>query len=127
MVAPPLMAAIASERPLGTPWALTAAALFAVAIAIGAVYLAPAYTNEQPLRRYVRALQDGDAPNATWEVASVEPGLDLGPGAPAGWTPASGHGDGLGRALGTLRLSVRVSNDRPLARRRPRLGQCLQP
>jgi hypothetical protein len=90
MVVPPLVAAIASEQPLGKPLALTAAASFAVAIAIGAVYLAPAYTNEQPLRRYVRALQDGEAPNATWEVASVEPGLDLGPGAPAGWTPASG-------------------------------------
>ncbi len=90
MVVPPLVAAIASERPLRNPWALTAAALLVVAIAIGAVYLTPAYTNEQPLRRYVRALQDGDAPNATWEVASVEPGLDLGPGAPAGWTPPSG-------------------------------------
>jgi hypothetical protein len=90
MVMPPLVAAIASERPLRKPWALTTAALFAVAVAIGAVYLTPAYTNEQPLRRYVRALQDGDAPNATWEVASVEPGLDLGPGAPAGWTPPSG-------------------------------------
>jgi hypothetical protein len=90
MVAPPLVAILASERPLGNPWAITAALLFAVAIAIGAVYRAPAYTNGEPLRRYVRALQDGDAPSATWEVASVEPGLDLGPGAPAGWTPATG-------------------------------------
>jgi peptidase M28-like protein len=89
MVAPPLVAIIASERPLGNPWAITAGLLFAVAIAIGAVYLAPAYTNREPLRRSVRALQDGDAPNATWEVASVEPGLDLGPGAPGGWTLAT--------------------------------------
>jgi hypothetical protein len=90
MILPPLVAAITTERPLGNPWALTAAASLAVAIAIGAVYLAPAYTSEQPLRRHVRALQDGDAPNATWEVASVEPGLDLGPGAPSGWARASG-------------------------------------
>jgi Peptidase family M28 len=90
MVFPPLLAAITTERRLGNPWALTSGGLFAVAIAIGAVYVAPAYTNEQPLRRHVRALQDGDAPNAIWEVASVEPGLDLGPGAPSGWTPASG-------------------------------------
>lgn len=90
MVAPPLVAIIASERPLGNPWAITTALLFAVAIAIGAVYRAPAYTYGEPLRRYVRALQEGDAPNATWEVASVEPGLDLAPGAPGGWTPASG-------------------------------------
>jgi hypothetical protein len=90
MVAPPLVAIIASERPLENPWAVTATLLFALAIAIGAVYRAPAYTNGEPLRRYVRALQDGEAPNATWEVASVEPGLDLGLGAPDGWTPAAG-------------------------------------
>jgi hypothetical protein len=90
MVAPPLVAIVASEQPLGNPWAITAGSLFAVAIAIGAVYRAPAYTNGEPLRRYVRALQDGEAPNATWEVASVEPGLDLGLGAPDGWTPAAG-------------------------------------
>jgi hypothetical protein len=101
MVAPPLVAIIASERPLRNPWAITAGLLFAVAIAIGAVYLAPAYTNREPLRRSVRALQDGDAPNATWEVASVEPGLDLGPGAPGGWTlatdPVTASGVPLGR------------------------------
>jgi hypothetical protein len=89
MVAPPLIAIIASDRPLGNPWGITAALLFAVAIAIGAVYMAPAYTNSEPLRRSVRAVQDGDAPTATWEVASVEPGLDLGAGAPAGWMPAT--------------------------------------
>ena len=33
-----------------------------------------------------RAVQEGDGP-AVWEVASVEPGLDLGDGAPADWTP----------------------------------------
>jgi hypothetical protein len=89
MIAPPLVAITASDRPLGNPWAITAGLLFAVAIAIGAVYMAPAYTNSEPLRRSVRAVQDGDAPTATWEVASIEPGLDLGAGAPAGWTPST--------------------------------------
>ena len=41
---------------------------------------------DQPLRRVVRALQEADRPPAQWEVASLEPGLDLAPGAPAGWT-----------------------------------------
>ena len=55
-----------------------------------AAYAAPAYTQEQPLRRYARAFQDADSPTATWEVASVEPGLDLAPGAPGEWTPTDG-------------------------------------
>ena len=100
MVAPPLIAIVASDRPLGNPWGITAALLFAVAIAIGAVYMAPAYTNSEPLRRSVRAVQDGDAPTATWEVGSVEPGLDLGAGAPAGWMPAGDALAASGVALG---------------------------
>ena len=100
MIVPPLAAVVTTERPLRQPWLVTTAMLFALAIALGGVYLAPAYTAEQPLRRHVRALQDGDAPNATWEVASVEPGLDLGPGAPAGWAPASGSVTASGVPLG---------------------------
>ncbi len=53
----------------------------------GLAYMAPAYTNEEPLRRVARAFQDGDGP-ALWEIGSVEPGLDLGDGAPPGWRPA---------------------------------------
>ena len=52
----------------------------ALAATIGAAYQAPAYTYEQPLRRHVRALQETAATEATWEVASVEPGLDLAAG-----------------------------------------------
>ena len=91
MVMPPLIAVVASERPLRRPWMVTALILLLVAVALGAAYMAPAYTSEQPLRRYVRALQDGDATTATWEVASVEPGLDLGPNAPGAWTPTGGE------------------------------------
>jgi hypothetical protein len=34
----------------------------------------------------VRAVQEADGSSAIWEVASIEPGLDLGAGAPGGWT-----------------------------------------
>ena len=71
------------------PWVLTSLLLLATAAASTAAYVAPAYTSEEPLRRHVRALQDGNAATATWEVASVEPGLDLNPDAPAGWMPAT--------------------------------------
>ena len=90
MVAPPFIAVVATARPLARPWAITTLVLLALAATFGAAYAAPAYTNEQPLRRYVRAMQDGDAPKAIWEVASVEPGLDLAPDAPGVWTPTDG-------------------------------------
>jgi hypothetical protein len=60
-----------------------------------AAYLAPAYTSEQPLRRVVRAVQDDDAPAAIWEIASVEPGVDLNPDAPSGWMPVTTAATGL--------------------------------
>ena len=90
MVVPPLVATFASARPLFRPWLVTAFLLLGVAVATGAAWMAPAYTSEQPLRRYVRALQDGDAPQAIWDIASVEPGIDLGEAAPGGWMPAAG-------------------------------------
>lgn len=90
MVVPPFVAAIATPRPLLRPSLLSAVCLLSIAIAAGFAYAAPAYTYEQPLRRQVRALQEADGQIATWEVGSVEPGLDLGPGAPGGWTRQSG-------------------------------------
>jgi hypothetical protein len=90
MVVPPLIAVVAGERPLPKPWAATALIFVALAATFGAAYAAPAYTHDQPLRRFVRALQEGDAPTAIWEVASVEPGLDLTLDAPGEWTPTDG-------------------------------------
>ncbi len=90
MVVPPLIAVVAVARPLPKPWAITATMFVALAVTFSAAYTAPAYTHEQPLRRYVRALQEGEAPTATWEVASIEPGLDLAPDAPGEWTPTGG-------------------------------------
>jgi hypothetical protein len=85
VLAPPFIAAVAATRPLLRPSLLTALGLFSVAGAGGYAYGAPAYTREQPQRRTVRALQEADEPGALWEVASLEPGLDLATGAPAGW------------------------------------------
>ena len=87
MVVPPLVALLAPERRLARPSLVTAGLLLASAAAALAAYVAPAYTADQPLRRHVRAVQDGQ--HTVWEVASIEPGLDLGDGAPEGWKPAS--------------------------------------
>jgi hypothetical protein len=90
MVVPPLLAIVVATRPLLRPSILTVVLLLAVVVTAALAYAAPAYTYEQPLRRVVRAFQEGDGQTATWEVGSSEPGLDLGAGAPQGWAVASG-------------------------------------
>jgi hypothetical protein len=89
MVIPPFLAAAASPAPLLRPSLATGLALAAVAGTSIAAWLAPAYTYEQPLRRYARVIQEPGAANAVWQVGSLEPGLDLGEGAPGGWTTAA--------------------------------------
>lgn len=86
MVGPPFIAAVAATRPLVRPSLISALGLLWIAVAAGSAYLSPAYTYEQPQRRSVRALQEGGAAEATWEVSGIEPGLDLREGAPSGWT-----------------------------------------
>lgn len=88
MVAPPLFAATARPTPMLRPSLATALVLAGVAVTIMAAWLAPAYTPEQPLRRYARAIQEPGAAGSRWRVGSLEPGLDLGDGAPSGWTRA---------------------------------------
>jgi hypothetical protein len=85
MVVPPFIAIAAAVTPLVRPSLVTAALLIAVAVTMGAAYFAPAYTYERPQRRVARAIVEPDAPTATYEVASQEPGLDLDTGAPGGW------------------------------------------
>jgi hypothetical protein len=70
------------------PWIAAAVLSVAVTVAAVAAYVAPAYTEDAPLRREVRALQEHGSDTAVWEVGSLEPGLDLRPEAPGGWTPA---------------------------------------
>jgi peptidase M28-like protein len=86
MIAPPLIAIIARPAPIRRPALVTALCLTMIAIATGVAALAPAYTYERPQRRHVRALQEPDSPTAIWEIASIEPGIDLAIGAPIGWT-----------------------------------------
>jgi hypothetical protein len=88
MLMPPLVAALARTERLRFPKLATAACLLAVAATAKFAHMAPAYTNEEPLRRVARAVQEGDGP-AIWDVGSVEPGVDLAEGAPAGWMPAA--------------------------------------
>ena len=87
MVAPPFIAAAASERRLLRPAALTVLCLLAIAVSVGLAYTAPAYTAAQPLRRDVRAFQDDGAGVSLWQVGSHEPGLDVADGGPADWKP----------------------------------------
>lgn len=86
MIVPPVFAAAASPTPLLRPTLATAFALAAVAVTSISAWMAPAYTYEQPLRRYARVIQEPGAARAVWQVGSLEPGLDLGDGAPGGWT-----------------------------------------
>lgn len=86
MVVPPFVASVAAPRPLRRPGLVTALLLLATVTGGVLAYVAPAYTSEQPLRRYARALQEPGGATATWEVASTEPGLDLEAAAPSGWS-----------------------------------------
>jgi hypothetical protein len=89
VLVPPAVGTFAAARRLVRPWIMTVVALFAIAVTAGVAYEAPAYTPDAPLRRTVRALQASGAAPSVWEVASIEPGLDLAPGAPAGWQRVS--------------------------------------
>jgi hypothetical protein len=90
MVVPPLIAIVAGTQPVKRPSFVTALCLLTIALTAGLAAVAPAYTYDRPLRRHIRALQETNDESATWEVASLEPGLDLAAGAPAGWTRQSG-------------------------------------
>ena len=92
MLVPPLVATITKTKAFVRPSLETALCLLAIAVTAGVAYVAPAYTNEEPLRRAARAVQDGDGP-AIWDVGSVEPGIDLVEGALSGWTTAVGAPD----------------------------------
>ena len=77
-------------RPLLRPSLMTALLLLAVSVTAGAARTSrPAYTYEQPLRRYVRALQEAAAPARRLGGRVGRAGLDLGDGAPGGWTPSA--------------------------------------
>ena len=85
MIMPPLVAIAIRSTPVGRPALISAVCLVAIAVATGAAVLAPAYTYEHPLRRHVRALQEPGSTMSVWEIGSIEPGVDVNPGAPPGW------------------------------------------
>lgn len=85
LLLPPLLGVTLGRTPLVRPALATAVALLAVAVAAGLAWTAPAYTTERPLRRTARYVEDATTGRAFLEVGAVEPGLDLGLDAPAGW------------------------------------------
>ena len=89
MVVPPFVAAMAATTPLVRPSLVSAALLVAVVVAAGFAYAAPAYTFDQPQRRQLRVMTEPSAATSTYEVGSLEPGLDLDADAPSGWYRAT--------------------------------------
>ena len=89
MVVPPFIAAVAATKPLMRPSLVSTALLVAVVVTAGLAYAAPAYTYDQPQRRYIRVMTEPGASTSTFEVGSQEPGLDLDAGAPGGWYRAT--------------------------------------
>lgn len=111
MIAPPLLAAIATPRPLVRPALETGLLLAAIAATGMNAWLAPAYTREQPLRGTLRVLQEAGASESIWQVGSIEPGFDFGRGAPGGWTTAVPEARSI--PWGTLGLPFTFSTPAP--------------
>jgi hypothetical protein len=89
MVGPPFVAAAGAPNALLRPSLVTTVLLVVVVVTAGYAYTAPAYTYNQPQRRYLRVLTEPDATTSTYEVGSQEPGLDLDANAPGGWYRAT--------------------------------------
>jgi len=85
MLVPPLLAMSAGVRPFVRPVFVSSFLLTAVAVTWGFAWAAPAYTYNEPQRRLARVFVEPGAATATYDVASLEPGLDLEAGAPGGW------------------------------------------
>ncbi|HEX2443795.1 MAG TPA: M28 family peptidase [Vicinamibacterales bacterium] len=89
MLGPPMVAIVIGRRRLLRPAGATAVALAAGAGTLAWAWMAPAYTAERPLRREARYVHDAASGRASLEVASLEPELDIGTGAPSGWAAVS--------------------------------------
>jgi peptidase M28-like protein len=91
MVGPPVVTIAATpERRLKRPSVISALLMVALAVTAALAYASPAYDYSHPARRQVQFVQDGARGQGYWEVAGLEPGLDLlhTPESPADWHPA---------------------------------------
>jgi hypothetical protein len=86
MIVPPFIATVLSVQPLLRPSMITGLLLAATAVTGVVAYRAPAYTPLNPQRREAAIIIDSSTAGAVYEVGGQEPGLDLAPGAPGGWT-----------------------------------------
>ena len=86
MIVPPIIATVAVVRPILRPSFITALLLALTVITAVAAYRAPAYTPHNSQRREARVIIEPSKTAAVYEVGGQEPGLDLAPGGPTGWT-----------------------------------------
>lgn len=85
---PPFIATVAAGSPgLARPSIFTAFSIIALAATGMAAYFGDAYSDDRPLRRYARYVQDDGMKTAMWEIAGNEPGLDVVPTGDLQWTP----------------------------------------
>ena len=80
MVVPPFVlvaSVVGYERRLFLCPTLARVVMLAFGVAAWLAYVAPAYSEGQPLRRYVRYVQHETAGRAVWEVGSNEPSLGV--------------------------------------------------
>ncbi len=85
-VAPPFIAIITETARAMRPSFVTAILMVIVAAAGGYAYVAEAYTHARPQHRHFRVIVPAGSTTATYEIASLEPGIDVEEGAPRGWT-----------------------------------------
>ncbi len=102
MLVPPGLAAFHSETTAVRAW-MHRATLVAASLCAVATFIAPAYSFDRPLRRFVRYVHDEAAGGATWEVGSLESdlGLEATDQTPHGWesVDASSAANGRWRGL----------------------------
>jgi len=89
-IVPPLLALVAHRDSHLLPRPLSGLMLvLALVLACAWCWFAPAYTDERPLQRQIRYVNDINASQSYWEMGGNEPGLDIARDAPVagGWHP----------------------------------------
>ena len=87
-VVPPFIAfATSGSAGLGRPQIFTVFCVVALTGTGIAAYFGEAYSDQHPLRRVARFVQDDGAKTAMWEIGSNEPGLDIDVSSGLSWQP----------------------------------------